>query len=98
MGDVEGQRRLLQVAAPDFDSGRGARRRLPSVGADHQSCRQNLALAGANRNRRVIGRDGRGLVVITRQVGKFGGALFERCYQRAVVDVVAELFEPDLIG
>ena len=44
MGDVEGQRRLMEVAALDVDAGGLARRRLPSIRADHQARGQRLAL------------------------------------------------------
>ncbi len=37
-------------------------------------------------------------VPIARQVGKLGGALFQRCDQRTVLDVVAKCIETDLVG
>ena len=97
MGDVERQRRLMQVAAADPDSGRLAGRRLPPVGADHQPRGKLLALAGMDGDDRILRVDRCRLIVKSGQVRKLGGALFEGDHQRAVVDVVAELFEADLV-
>jgi hypothetical protein len=44
------------------------------------------------------GGDGIRLVVEPRQVGQFGGASFQRRYQRTVLDVVAESIETDFVG
>ena len=46
----------------------------------------------------VIGTDRHSLIVEPRQTGKFGGAFFQRCDQRAVFDVVAEHIETDFVA
>ena len=97
MADVEGQRRLMQVAAPDVDAGGLAGQRLPSIRADHQARGQRLAAAGLDRNHRVLRIDRGGLIVIPRQAGKLGRARLQRRHQRPVVDVVAELVEADFL-
>ena len=51
MADVEGQRGLIEFAAPDLDAGGLAAERLPSVGADHEARRQRSA-AGRCESRR----------------------------------------------
>ena len=51
MADVEGQRRLMEVAAPDLDAGGFAAQRLPSVRADHEARGQRLSVAGLDRQR-----------------------------------------------
>src|SRR5439155_26004855 len=97
MGAVEGQRRLVHIAPADADAGRRAGRRLPSVGADHEPRSKLLALAGVDDGDRILRVDRCRLIVKPGQVREPGGALFERDHQRAVVYVVAELFETDLV-
>ena len=87
----------MQVAATDPDSGRRPGRRLPPVGADHEPRGKLLALAGMDDDDRVLRVDRCRLIVKPGQVRKPGGTLFEGDHQRAVVDVVAELFETDLV-
>ena len=95
MGDVEGQRRLMQIAALDVDAGGLAGQRLPSIRADHQARGQRLArrvwiatiascgsMVAASSSMRV-------------RSGKLGRACLERRHQRPVVDVEAELVEAD---
>ena len=76
MADVEGQRGLIEFAAPDLDAGGLAAERLPSVGADHEARGQRfvpgrvrMATSASSRADRV------GLIVEPRQAGKLGGAL-----------------------
>src|SRR5437667_7224674 len=98
MADVEGQRRLMQVAALDRD-GRGlAAQRLAPVGTGHKARRQRFSMGCTDCNKGVVGGDGVRLVLEPGQVGKLGGALFQRCDQRTVFDVVAECIETDLVG
>ena len=98
MADVEGQRRLIEVAALDLDAGGLAAQRLPPVGADHQARGQRFSLAGANDDIGVIRADRVGLIVEPRQIGKLGRALLQRRHQRAVLDVVAERVEADFVA
>ena len=98
MADVEGERRLIEVAPFHFDAGRVAAQRLPPVGADHEPRRKRFSIAGHNGNMPVIGVNRLRLVIKAAQTGKLAGALFQRGQQRPVVDVEAELLEADFLG
>ncbi|MFK4683965.1 hypothetical protein ABIF39_005722 [Bradyrhizobium diazoefficiens] len=97
MADVEGERGLRQVAPRHRDAGSLPAQRMPAVGADHEAgCEE---LRGGRADRDIVGfnDDAFGLVVETDDPGQLGRALFQRQHQRAVVDVVAEGVEPDLV-
>ena len=75
MADVEGQRGLIEVAAPDLDAGGFAAKRLPAIGADHKARCQRSALPGANGDRNRLRADRVRVIVDPDQVRKFGRAL-----------------------
>ena len=54
MGDIEGQRRLIEFAAPDLDAGCRATERLAPVGADHEATRAAICPAGCGRQHRPV--------------------------------------------
>ena len=98
VADVEGQRRLGQLAPRHRDAGGFAAKRMPAVGADHEAGREKLR--GGRADRDVIGfdDDSFGLVIETDETGQLGRARFQRQHQRAVVDVVAEGIEADFVA
>lgn len=98
MADVEGQRSLVEIAPSHLDAGGFAAQRLPAVGADHQPGLQRFARAGGDDDSRFVRDDGHRLVVQSREVRQLGCALFQCVDQCAVVDIVAELVEANLLG
>jgi len=98
MTDIECQCRLAEVAARDRDArGLTAQREAP-VGADHETRGQRASARGVDGGRQVIRRHGLGLVVEAREIGKRGGAFLERRNQGAVLDIIAEGFQPDFLA
>ncbi len=92
MADVEGQRRLVEIAAADRDAGGFAAGRLPAVGADHQPCGQGGPAGRADGRRsasrvrphRPHRRTGSGWQVRLRVASS-------AAISSAVLDVIAEL-------
>ena len=87
----------MEVSTPDVDPGGLAGQGLAPVRADHEPRGERLAGACMDGYDRILRIDGCRLIVISRQAGKLACARLERCHQRAVVDVVAELIEADLL-
>ncbi|MGY3344728.1 hypothetical protein ACVWYK_003497 [Bradyrhizobium sp. USDA 4470] len=98
MADVEGQRRLRQVASRHGNSGSLPAQRVPAIGADHEPGREELSRCRADGDIISFDHDALGLVVKTNEIRQLGRARFERQHQRAVVDVVAEGVSPDLVA
>src|ERR1700736_6697325 len=98
MTDIEGSRRLIEVAVPDGYARGPTAERLPSVGTGHKACGQRLTLPSANCNIGGFGVDRVRLIVKSRQIGKFRRAFFQRYHQRTVIDVVSKHVETDFLA
>ncbi len=83
----------MKIVAANFDAGGLAAERLPSVGAGYKARSQRMALPGVNDNLGGTRLDRNGLIVKSRQIGKFGGAFLQCDHKCAIFSVVAERVE-----
>src|SRR5258708_29155438 len=93
MIDIERQRRLIELAAPDGDAGGLAAKRLPPVGANHKACGQRFSVGGADCNIGFLWAHRFRLIVEAYQRGEFGRALFQRTHRSE--EHTSELQSPD---
>ena len=96
MGDVEGQRRLLQRPPAHTDAGRLAAQRMPPVGPDHQLRRQAASGARGDCDGIGIATHALGVLRDPRQLVDVSRPPLQRVDQDGIGDVVAEHVQTDL--
>src|SRR5262249_4300241 len=98
MADVEGERRLIEVAPPHLYAYGIAAQGLPSIGPDHQAGSKRLVLTRDDGDDAVLRHHCRCLVVDTRQPRKLCRPRLQRGNEAAVFDIEAELLQADFLG
>ncbi len=95
---VEGQGDLRIARSVGFDAGGRAAQRAQAVGADRELRRDDLARTQPDRSLIVACFDGAGFILDALERRQLVGASVQRRPKVTVLDVVAERFEPDLVG
>ena len=98
VGEANGERDLPVAALVDADAGGLTAERAPAIGADDQRRTERVATLERHHHFVSSGIDADDLVVDHAQYREALRFLLERRDQMAVLDIVAEGFEPDLAG
>ena len=98
MADIECQRRLTKFAVADRNPGGFPAERVPAVGANRQAPRYRSTAGQLNHDNIVACVNRSRLIVEPRQVCQRRGAFFQGRHQNAVLDVIPEHLEADLVA
>ncbi len=98
MADVECQRRLMKFAAVDRNARGLPAERVPAIGANRRARRYRSAAGQLNRDDIIASANRSRLVVESRQICQRSGPFFQRRHQNAVLDVIPEHIEADLVA